>query len=531
MNEGQRHIKEKVLFESEVKTIREFLTEKGGIKFSQESRKDQSDALIERCSEIFRRVATDNKGDDDSPALLLNEILIINRSNGNVPALPGRYNILGNDFPLIIKKTPNRIGSNRNAQFLVAGINLATNEYKEDLSPKTRAEISEELRVDLSPKTRSYMSDLLRDQNVPFILSTISYQYGSINTIEPVAASPRSANLMRALAQMSIEFTRIMDAVLISPVKITVEPFYIEKPGKSELFRIEVTSGGTVYHIDCHDYLICEVNPQAHACFFRYPRIVLPVQLKVRIGRSNIPNGGLGVFATQAIQNGDWIGKYEGRHVLSLQLEEKGISKSNYLVGGTWVTVDGNLTSEDATNFGPRVNHQWHSNVETVEYLYDRYFRCRTDHTDERDIKVNDELYYNYGEKYWFDKFGTDKKTQYWFDEEKTNRADECLKYREELQKLQGDFDTLAPKEKHRWGIRLRLMLPDLTNQDWIYRYTQAIFDYKEDKEKHLDKFGSITKALRVFYSQLPNIYFWKNAKDSVINDYIRRELAALDED
>jgi hypothetical protein len=86
-------------------------------------------------------------------------------------------------------------------------------------------------------------------------------------------------------------------------------------------------------------------------------------------------------------------------------------------------------------------------------------------------------------------------------------------------------------------------MLPDLTKQDWIFRYTKAIFDEKNLKiinmeahqaalEEHLDKFGSITTALRKFYSRLPDINYWKELKDKdrKIEDYIRTELAALDQ-
>ncbi len=102
---------------------------------------------------------------------------------------------------------------------------------------------------------------------------------------------------------------------------------------------------------------------------------------------------GLGLFATIDIKKGTFIIEYVGKLLTAVQADEKG---GQYLfeINSRW-TIDGTTRK----NLARYINHSCRPNCETE--TYDRTKRIEV--TAIKNIKVGEELTYDYGKAFWND--------------------------------------------------------------------------------------------------------------------------------
>lgn len=99
---------------------------------------------------------------------------------------------------------------------------------------------------------------------------------------------------------------------------------------------------------------------------------------------------GLGLFVIEPIKKGSFIIEYTGPLLTDEQAQKKQ-GKYLFALGKTW-TIDGNNPS----NLARYINHACiKTNCEPIQYAKRIKFRAT------RNIKVGEELFYNYGKEYF----------------------------------------------------------------------------------------------------------------------------------
>ncbi len=114
----------------------------------------------------------------------------------------------------------------------------------------------------------------------------------------------------------------------------------------------------------------------------------VPGNWKLRVGKST---AGLGLFAGEAIPKGACIIEYVGRQVSA---EEEETSKSKYLFEiKKGLTLDG----KPKWNKAGYINHSCRPNCESEIHKNRVFIRAI------KNIKVGEELCYDYGKEYWLE--------------------------------------------------------------------------------------------------------------------------------
>tara|TARA_B100000902_G_C27302305_1_gene913537 strand:- start:2161 stop:2595 length:435 start_codon:yes stop_codon:yes gene_type:complete len=122
------------------------------------------------------------------------------------------------------------------------------------------------------------------------------------------------------------------------------------------------------------------------------PEYIYNSNFNLCIKESNIKYGGLGVFSNQFIEKNQHLGNYIG------DMKEDG----RFTCGVYAVTLESN-NFIDAFQY-PRTIFAMINDARFSEFSYNcefRIFSNRAEVWSIRNINVNDELYFNYGDSYW----------------------------------------------------------------------------------------------------------------------------------
>ena len=120
----------------------------------------------------------------------------------------------------------------------------------------------------------------------------------------------------------------------------------------------------------------------------------------VKIKKSNIPNGGKGLFATKSIKKGDFICWYFGV-LIEASFVENGYYDSDYLLKSpnTNLVIDAN---DPKSCFGRYINDSLSLQKNNARYeFYDDTTSVGIIAT--KNIKKSEEIYMSYGADYWLE--------------------------------------------------------------------------------------------------------------------------------
>lgn len=113
---------------------------------------------------------------------------------------------------------------------------------------------------------------------------------------------------------------------------------------------------------------------------------------------SAIRGAGLGLFATRAFADGEYICEYRGRVLTLAQVLRMSVEERSYVMGfGVNAHVDGR---PDKNMLGRYINDNGNPRRHNVTFVKDRVAKRAAVHAT-RPIAAGEELYASYGEGYW----------------------------------------------------------------------------------------------------------------------------------